>query len=253
MIVTFLGSGTSQGVPVIACTCPVCNSIDYKDKRLRSAIHIQSKNTSLIIDIGPDFRQQVLREKIVSLDAILLTHEHKDHTAGLDDVRSFNFKQQRKMPVYGRKQVLDQLRIEYGYIFNSKSYPGIPQIDLEEITNTTFVINDLTIEPVDLLHYKLPVFGFKLNNFVYITDAKSISDKEKTKLKNLDVLVLNALQHDPHISHFTLQEALMLIEELKPKDAYITHISHNLGLSREVEANLPDNVHLAYDGLKLNL
>jgi len=253
VIVTFLGSGTSQGVPVIACTCPVCNSIDYKDKRLRSAIHIQSKNTSLIIDIGPDFRQQVLREKIVSLDAILLTHEHKDHTAGLDDVRSFNFKQQRKMPVYGRKQVLDQLRIEYGYIFNSKSYPGIPQIDLEEITNTTFVINDLTIEPVDLLHYKLPVFGFKLNNFVYITDAKSISDKEKTKLKNLDVLVLNALQHDPHISHFTLQEALMLIEELKPKDAYITHISHNLGLSREVEANLPDNVHLAYDGLKLNL
>ena len=253
MIITFLGTGTSQGVPVIACNCYVCNSIDYKDKRLRSAVHIQSETTSIIIDIGPDFRQQVLREKIPSLNAILLTHEHKDHTAGLDDVRSYNFKQKQDMPIYGRKKVLEQVKSEFQYIFNGTKYPGVPRVELREIDNCSFSINDLTIEPVEVLHYKLPVFGFKIAGFAYITDAKTISEKEKTKLLGLDVLVLNALQHDAHISHLTLKEALELIEELKPKDAYLTHISHNLGLTRDVEQTLPANVHLAFDGLKLSL
>ena len=253
MIITFLGTGTSQGVPVIACNCPVCHSIDYKDKRLRSAVHIQSETTSIIIDIGPDFRQQVLREKISSLNAILLTHEHKDHTAGLDDVRSYNFKQNQDMPIYGRKKVLEQVESEFQYIFNGNKYPGVPRVELKEIDNSSFTINDLTIEPVEVLHYKLPVFGFKIAGFAYITDAKTISEKEKTKLTGLDVLVLNALQHDAHISHLTLKEALELIEELKPKAAYLTHISHNLGLTRDVEQTLPENIHLAFDGLKLSL
>ena len=253
MIVTFLGTGTSQGVPVIACNCPVCNSIDFKDKRLRSAIHIQLASTSIIVDIGPDFRQQVLREKISTLDAVLLTHEHKDHTAGLDDVRSFNFKQNMDMPVYGKKEVLAQLRSEFQYIFNGTKYPGVPRVELKEITNTSFMVNNIAIEPIEVLHHKLPVFGFKVEGFAYITDAKTISEKEKSKLTGLDVLVLNALQHKAHISHLTLEEALALIDELKPKEAYLTHISHNLGLTRDVELTLPEHVHLAYDGLKLNL
>lgn len=253
MIITFLGTGTSQGVPVIACNCPVCNSIDFKDKRLRSAVHIQTKTTSLIIDIGPDFRQQVLREKIPTLDAILLTHEHKDHTAGLDDVRSYNFKQNTDMPVYGKKEVLEQLRTEFQYIFNGTKYPGVPRVELKEIGNSAFSINELAIEPIEVLHYKLPVFGFKIADFAYITDAKTISKKEKAKLTGLDVLVLNALQHNAHISHLTLEEALELIDELNPKEAYLTHISHNLGLTRDVELTLPENIHLAYDGLKLSL
>ena len=253
MIVTFLGTGTSQGVPVIACNCSVCNSIDYKDKRLRSAVQIQTETTSIIIDIGPDFRQQVLREKIPALDAILLTHEHKDHTAGLDDVRSYNFKQKQDMPVYGRRLVLEQVKREFEYIFNGTKYPGVPRVELKEIDNSSFTINDLSIEPVEVLHYKLPVFGFKIAGFAYITDAKTISETEKTKLTGLDVLVLNALQHNAHISHLTLEEALELIAELKPREAYLTHISHNLGLTRDVEQTLPENVHLAYDGLKLSL
>ncbi|RLD23687.1 MAG: MBL fold metallo-hydrolase [Bacteroidetes bacterium] len=253
MKVTFLGTGTSQGVPVIACTCPVCRSIDFKDKRLRSSIHLQTNSTSIIIDIGPDFRQQVLRENIPLLDAILLTHEHKDHTAGLDDVRSYNFKQNKDMPVYGRKEVLQQLQTEFGYIFSDIKYPGVPSVDLKEITNNKFSIDGLIIEPVEVMHYKLPVFGFKIGDFAYVTDAKTISETEKSKLKGLDVLVLNALQKEAHISHLTLSEAIELIKELEPKKTYLTHISHNLGLSRDILPTLPDNVHLAYDGLKFEV
>ena len=253
MKITFLGTGTSQGVPVIACTCPVCRSIDFKDKRLRSSIHIQSDSTSIIIDIGPDFRQQVLRENINLLDAILLTHEHKDHTAGLDDVRSYNFKQNKDMPVYGRKQVLDQLQSEFSYIFSENKYPGVPSVELKEVTNEFLSIHDLLIEPVEVMHYKLPVYGYKIDKFAYITDAKTISEKEKQKLKGLVVLVLNALQKETHISHFTLGEALELIRELAPETAYLTHISHNMGLSRDTSATLPENVYLAYDGLKFEV
>lgn len=253
MIITFLGTGTSQGVPVIACDCKVCNSVDYKDKRLRSAIHVQTDKTSIIVDIGPDFRQQVLRENILSLDAVVLTHEHKDHTAGLDDVRSYNFKQKQDIPVYARINVLNQLKDEFQYIFSSTKYPGVPQIELKEIVNKPFTINEVGIVPIEVLHYKLPVFGFRFSSFAYVTDAKTISIQEKLKLKDLDVLVLNALQKTDHISHLTLGEAIDLIEEIKPKTAYLTHISHNLGLASDVSALLPENIHLAYDGLKIEV
>ncbi len=253
MKVTFLGTGTSQGVPVIACDCEVCSSIDFKDKRLRSAIHIATDDLSIVVDIGPDFRQQVLQNRITHLDAILLTHAHKDHTAGLDDVRSFNFKQKMDMPVYAHTQVLEQIKLEFAYIFAENKYPGVPRVRPMAIDNTPFTISEQTITPIEVMHYKLPVFGFKLNQFAYITDAKTISSEEKKKLQGLDVLVLNALQHKPHISHLTLSEALELIEELKPKKAYLTHISHNLGLTREVEKTLPHHVQLAYDGLQIKL
>ena len=253
MKVTFLGTGTSQGVPVIGCHCPVCKSIDFKDKRLRSSVHIQTDNLSVIIDIGPDFRQQVLRSGIDWLDAVLLTHEHKDHTAGLDDIRSFNFKQKMDMPVYGRKQVLDQLKLEFGYIFSEKKYPGVPSVLLKELDGDEFSINDEKILPVEVLHYKLPVYGFRFGSFAYITDAKTIEATEIKKLQNLDVLVLNALQHDAHISHLTLTEAIDLAQEIGAKQTFLTHISHNLGLSREVEPGLPEGISLAYDGLQLEL
>lgn len=253
MKVTFLGTGTSQGVPVIACPCPVCRSIDYKDKRLRSSIHIQTDNTSVIVDIGPDFRQQVLRANITALDAVLLTHEHKDHTAGLDEVRSYNFKQKKDMPLYGRKIVLEQLKSEFKYIFSENKYPGVPRVELVEIDKKKFTLGDLEIEPVEVMHYKLPVYAFKIGSFAYVTDAKTISEKEKEKLKGLDVLVLNALQKESHISHLTLGEALELIAELKPRVSYLTHISHMLGFTRDVAPTLPENVHLAFDGLKIEV
>lgn len=251
MILTFLGTGTSQGIPVIGCDCHICQSVDYRDKRTRTSVHIEVDGKHLNVDVGPDFRQQMLREKIPAMDAILLTHEHKDHTAGLDDVRSFNFKQGKDMPLYGRQQVLNQLKTEFGYIFSENKYPGVPRVNLFEITNSPFNVEGIEVIPIEVLHYKLPVFGFRIGAMAYITDANYIAEQEKEKLKNLKVLVLNALQIKPHISHFTLEEALQLIEELKPQKAYLTHISHNLGLSREVAAMLPENVEVAYDGLKV--
>lgn len=253
MTVTFLGTGTSQGIPVIGCPCKVCNSLDFRDKRLRTSVHIAVNNMSLVIDTGPDFRQQMLREHIHSLDAILFTHEHKDHTAGLDDIRPFNFRQKRDMPIFGRQQVIDQIKTEFAYAFSEKKYPGVPQITPYPITNKAFDLNGLTIEPIEVFHYKLPVFGFRIHDFTYITDASYISPKEKEKIKNSEVLVLNALQKEEHISHFTLDEALAVIEELKPKKAYLTHISHRLGLHNEIMQELPEHVELAYDGLKLSL
>lgn len=253
MTVTFLGTGTSQGIPVIGCSCKVCRSLDFRDKRLRTSVHIAVNDLSLVIDTGPDFRQQMLREGIHSLDAILYTHEHKDHTAGLDDIRPFNFRQKRDMPIYGRQQVIDQIKTEFAYAFSEKKYPGVPQITTHIITSEPFQLNGLTIEPVEVFHYKLPVFGFRIHNFTYITDASYIGPEEKEKIKNSEVLVLNALQKEEHISHFTLEEALALIDELKPKKAYLTHISHRLGLHNEISKELPDHVELAYDGLKITL
>ena len=253
MTITFLGTGTSQGIPVIACTCPVCQSMDYKDKRLRSSIHIEIDRVHLNVDVGPDFRQQMLVNGITQMDAILLTHEHKDHTAGLDEVRSFNFAQGKDMPLYGRQQVLDQITREFAYIFAENKYPGTPHVKKQAITNQDFNVDGIDITPIEVMHYKLPVFGFRIKDFAYITDANYISESEKKKLKNLKVLVLNALQIKEHISHFTLAEALEVIKELKPEKAYLTHISHNLGFSRNVEPELPENVHLAYDGQKVVL
>lgn len=253
MTVTFLGTGTSQGIPVIACECPVCQSLDFHDKRLRTSIHIFIDGKSFVIDTGPDFRQQMLREKIDHLDAVIFTHEHKDHTAGMDDIRSFNFKQRKDMPIYARKQVLNQLKQEFAYIFSENKYPGVPQVALNEITNQTFEIEGIQITPIDTLHYKLPVFGFRIKNFVYVTDSNFINEKEETKMLNAEVLVINALHQSPHISHYNLQEALEVIKRVKPKQAYLVHMSHQMGLHQEVQTSLPDNVSLAHDGLKVNL
>lgn len=253
MTVTFLGTGTSQGVPVIGCPCKVCHSLDFRDKRLRTSAHIAVDGKSIVIDTGPDFRQQMLREKVNSLDAILFTHEHKDHTAGLDDIRPFNFRQKRDMPVFGRKQVIEQLKTEFAYAFSERKYPGIPRIETQIIENESFKIEGITVQPIEVFHYKLPVFGYQINGFTYITDASSISSEEKEKINKSDVLVLNALQKEEHISHFTLSEALELIEELQPKKAYLTHISHRLGLHEEIQKELPENIFLAYDGLKISI
>lgn len=253
MKLTFLGTGTSQGVPVIACACEVCSSTNNKDKRLRSSAMFSFNNRNIVVDTGPDFRQQMLHEKVQHLDAVLFTHEHKDHVAGLDDVRAFNFKQKADMPLYASERVEIQLRQEFYYAFSNVKYPGVPRLSFQRIENEPFELFGKTVTPVSVLHYKLPVFGFRIDNCCYITDASFISEEEKEKLKNLDVLVINALRHEEHISHFTLKEALALIEELQPKQAYLTHISHYLGKHDDVQNTLPKNVAIAYDGLSINL
>lgn len=249
--VTFLGSGTSQGVPLIGCHCGVCTSNDPRDQRLRSSVLVESSTTRISIDSGPDFRQQLLRERIRKLDAVIFTHEHKDHIAGLDEVRAFNFINKMRMPVYATERVQNALKREFAYVFSSEKYPGIPEIDLYQMDEKEFTIGDLVVEPISVLHYKLPVKGFKIENFAYITDANFIPDAEKEKLKNLDVLVLNALRRESHISHFTFEEAIKLVKELSPKKAYFTHISHQLGKHAEVNQELPANIELGFDGLQL--
>ena len=253
MKVTFLGTGTSQGVPVIGCSCEVCRSVDYRDKRLRVSVHLQIEDKSIIIDSGPDFRQQVLRERIKKLDALVFTHEHKDHTAGLDDIRAFNFSQNKDIPVFGEQRVLDQLQREFAYIFADYKYPGIPRVELNPIQNEPFEVEGIPFTPIRALHYKLPVFGYRVGDFTYITDANHIDKQEKEKIKGSKVVVLNALRKEPHISHFSLHEAVDLLEELQPEKAYLTHISHLLGQHRNVEPQLPDFIRLAYDGLQLEV
>lgn len=253
MKVTFLGTGTSQGVPVIGCQCATCTSLDFRDNRLRTSIHIATDNNSFIVDAGPDFRQQVLRERIRTLDALLMTHQHKDHTAGLDDVRAFNYLQKKHLPVYGRQEVLDQLKQEFAYAFSDFKYPGIPLIELKTIENRPFEINGTSITPIEVIHFKLPVFGFRIGDFTYITDAKSISAEELDKIKGSKVVVVNALQKEAHLSHFTLSEAVSLLQELKPNKAFLTHISHRMGTYTEVQRTLPDFIRLAYDGLSFEL
>jgi phosphoribosyl 1,2-cyclic phosphate phosphodiesterase len=253
LIVTFLGTGTSQGIPVIACDCEVCSSLDFKDKRLRTSIHIQVDGKSFIIDSGPDFRQQVLRERIQKLDALIFTHEHKDHTAGMDDIRAFNFKQESDMPVYARRQVIEQLRQEFSYVFAPVKYPGIPRVKTIEIKNEPFWVEGVKFIPINVFHYKLPVFGFRINDFTYITDANQIEAKEMEKIKGSKVLVLNALHLEPHISHFNLDQAIAIVKELKPEKAYFTHIGHRMGLHEAVTKTLPPNIELAFDGLKIKI
>ncbi len=254
MVITFLGTGTSQGVPVIGCQCSVCTSLDFRDKRTRTSVHLQIGRVSLVIDTGPDFRAQMLREGISELDAVLFTHKHKDHTAGLDDTRPFYFRNgQKNIPIYADKDTARQIKTEYYYAFEQVKYPGVPGFELMIIENRPFEIQAIPVLPIEVYHHKMPVFGFRFGDFVYITDANRIEPQEKLKMAGADVLVINALQLDWHISHFTLAEALALIEELKPRRAYLTHISHRLGAQAEVERNLPPHVRLAYDGLKLTL
>jgi phosphoribosyl 1,2-cyclic phosphate phosphodiesterase len=253
MKVTFLGTGTSQGIPVIACDCEVCTSLDFRDKRLRVSVHLEVAGKSFIIDSGPDFRQQVLRERIKTLDALLFTHEHKDHTAGMDDLRSYNFKQNRDMPIYARRQVIEQLKREFAYVFSEVKYPGVPRVEMNEIRNQPFHIAGIEIIPIEVMHYQLPVFGFRIGDFSYITDANAIEEPEMRKIEGSRVIVLNALQTEPHISHFTLSEALEILERLRPEKAYLTHMSHKMGLHKEVEKKLPEFVKLAYDGLRITL
>lgn len=254
MKITFLGTGTSQGVPVISCPCEVCHSTDSKDDRLRTSVWIETEQTSIVIDAGPDFRQQMLRYNVNKLDAIIFTHGHKDHIAGLDDVRAYNYFQQKPMDIYATEETQDALRREYSYIFENASYPGVPQIGLHTITSQhSFKINELEIIPIRVLHYKMEVLGFRVNGFTYITDANHIDAEEINKIKGSEYLVLNALRMEKHISHYTLEEALEVAKMIGAGHTYFTHISHQLGLHHEVESQLPKGVKLAYDGLGINL
>ena len=254
MKITILGSGTSQGVPVIACDCAVCHSSDALDKRLRSSIMISDQTENFVIDTGPDFRQQMLNHSVKSLRAVIFTHEHKDHLAGLDDVRAFNYKEQRDMEVFCTEAVEIALRREFQYVFSNDRYPGIPSIQINRIENKAFELpNGLTLLPIEVLHYKMPVFGYRIGDFTYITDAKTISETEKQKVKGTKILIVNALHRSEHISHFNLDEALAFIAEIKPEIAYLIHISHLFGKHQEIEKELPPNVFLAYDGMTLEI
>lgn len=253
MRITFLGSGTSQGVPVIACPCAVCASSDKRDNRLRSSILIETDEATIVVDSGPDFRYQMLRHEVKKLDAIVFTHGHKDHTAGLDDVRAYNYFQQKEMDIYASDETQEVLRREFQYIFQNSSYPGVPQIKLHELRNEAFYINGLRILPIRVLHYKLEVFGFRIGDFTYITDANYIAPEEMDKIRGSKIVVLNALRLEQHISHFTLAEAIEVAKDLNCEQTYFTHISHQLGLHSEVSEELPGNIFLAHDGLVLEI
>lgn len=253
MKVTFLGTGTSQGVPLIGCTCEVCSSESTFDKRLRSSIQIDINDKVFVIDSGPDFRQQMLRAKTKKLDALIFTHEHKDHISGMDDIRAFNYLNKKVIDVYASLPVQAALKREYQYVFAEKKYPGIPQINLITIDSTPFFIDGIEVIPIEVFHFKMPVLGFRIQDFTYITDANFISEKEKEKIKGSKVLVLNALKKEKHISHFTLDEAISLAQELEIPTVYFTHISHQLGLHKEVSKILPSNMFLAFDELVIEI
>ncbi len=252
--ITFLGTGTSQGIPVIGSDHPVSFSDDLKDKRLRSSILIEYKDFNFVIDCGPDFRQQMLRTNCRKLDAIIFTHEHADHTTGIDDVRPYFFRQ-GKIPIYLHERVLNSLHNRFAYIFDPKQkYPGAPDFEVNLITKENdFQILGLNITPIEAVHYKLPVLGFRLGKFAYLTDVKTISDKEMLKLNGLDALVINALRYESHPSHLNIEEALEIVNQVKPKQTFFTHISHNMGFHEEVCSSLPKSVSLAFDGLVLEV
>ena len=254
MKITFLGTGTSQGIPVIGSNHPVCQSPDPRDKRLRVSVLVSWKNFNFVIDCGPDFRQQMLTNKVNRLDGILFTHEHADHTAGIDDIRPYFFRQ-GDIPIFAHQRVVDSLRKRFDYIFaDNNRYPGAPAVKVNFVRkNEPFRIGDIQAIPVEAFHNRLPVFGYRLGDFAYLTDVKTISDEETEKIKGVKVLTINALRKDPHHSHFNLEEALDFVEKVGPVRAYLTHISHNMGFHEEVEKELPDNVHLAYDNLSVML
>ena len=253
MEITFLGTGTSTGVPMIACPCAVCHSPDSRDKRLRSSILIRTEKTTIVIDTTPDFRYQMLRQNVTSLDAVVFTHPHKDHIAGLDDVRAYNFFMKVPMNVYANALTEETLKREFGYAFSDKKYPGVPEIQLHTIDDQPFQVGDLTFIPILVWHYKMPVYGYRIGDFTYITDANRIDDAEKEKIRGSKVLVLNALRRESHMSHFTLSEAIALSRELEVQQAYFTHISHQLGLHASVSEELPLGAALAYDGLTIRI
>lgn len=253
MKVTFLGTGTSQGIPVIGSSHPVCLSTNPKDKRLRVSVLIEWEQHAYVIDCGPDFRQQMLRAHCTKIDGILFTHEHADHTAGLDDIRPFVFRQ-GDIPIYAHERVIGELERRFDYIFETENrYPGAPAVITNKITNNPFEISGLSVVPINGIHYNLQVFGYRFQDFAYLTDMNAIPDNELDKLQNLEVLVINALREEPHPSHFSLSEALTIIETLKPKRTYLTHISHLLGFHDDVQQKLPKDVYLAYDNLQITL
>ena len=253
MKITFLGTGTSIGVPVITCDCPVCTSTDFHDKRFRTSVMIEVNQKTFVIDCGPDFRIQMLRQKVQNLDAVIFTHEHRDHIAGLDDVRAFNYVLNKKIDIYGSKQVMDTIAVEFPYIFSEARYFGAPQLTVHYIDEKPFVIDGVEFIPIRVMHEKLPVLGFRIGDFTYITDASFISSEEKKKITGSKIIVLNALRNSKHVSHFSVSEAVDILEEFKPEAAYLTHLSHFVGLHEEVNKKLPDYIQLAYDGLEITI
>ena len=253
MKITLLGTGTSQGVPVIACSCNVCSSQNIKDKRLRSSLLIEVNNNTFLIDTGADFRQQMLRENVQDIDAILFTHHHKDHVAGMDDVRAFNHKWKKDMQIYCTDITSKALRNEFPYVFTNKSYPGTPSVNINIINSNPFKINNVMIRPIDVLHYKMQVFGYRIDGLVYLTDVSQVPESEKLKMKNADLIILDALRKDKHPSHFNLDQAIELINELNPKRALLTHVSHLMGKHDDVNSELPSHIRLAFDGQQVEL
>jgi phosphoribosyl 1,2-cyclic phosphate phosphodiesterase len=250
--IKFLGTGTSQGIPVIGCNCKICKSKNQKDKRLRSSIYINYKNQNFVVDTGPDFRQQVLTNNIKKIDFVLYTHAHRDHTSGIDELRSFNFIQKKSITAFGNENLVRQLKKDFSYIFSGLKYPGLPKIDLKTIKKN-FIFENLNIKPIKVMHHKLEVLGYRIKDFTYITDANKISVIELQKIKGSKVLVLNCLQINKHISHFNLEEAIDIVKKLKVKKTYFTHISHNLGNHILINKLLPNNISLAYDGLEIDI
>lgn len=253
MRVVFLGSGTSQGVPVITCKCEVCKSDDLRDNRLRSSVLIEIGKKTLVIDAGPDFRQQMLRQKVMKLDAILLTHSHKDHVGGLDDVRAFNYSQLKPMDIFADDLTTSVVKSDFAYAFTEEKYPGVPKMSIHVFDNAPFMVCGMEVMPIKATHMNARVWGFRIGKFAYLTDVSKIEDQEKQKLLGLDVLIVNALRIEKHYSHFNLEEAMALVKEVDPQWAFFTHISHNMGLYAKVNHTLPPNMALGYDGLTIEL
>lgn len=251
--VTFLGTGTSSGVPMIACTCPVCLSQDQRDKRFRSSILVESPNTSFVIDTTPDFRSQMLAHQVKKLNAVLFTHPHKDHIAGLDDVKAFSYFQVTPMKIFANAITRSALEREFSYVFSDKKYPGVPDIDVVDIAEEPFLIGDIPVHPIKVWHLHMPILGFRIGDFTYITDANRIDAEELEKTFGSKVLVLNALRKEKHLSHFALSEAVDVAQKVGAGQTYFTHISHQLGLHKDINAELPSGISLAHDGLVINL
>jgi len=254
MKITFLGTGTSTGTPLIGCDCEVCQSSNPKNHRLRSSVFVEVDGLNILIDIGPDFRQQMLRAKIKRIDAVLLTHEHNDHIIGLDEIRAFNFLQRASIPIYAAERVLEEVQQRFSYLFKEELYPGAPRVSIHTVNkNESFHLQHLKITPIEYLHGKLPVLGYRIHDFAYLTDFKTISEKEFRKIKGTRILVLSALQQKSHHSHLTLEEALEMSSKIKPEETYFIHMGHRMGLYNEIQELLPENVQLAYDGLVIEM